>query len=58
MLTAGVTAAVLAIERLEVGELAQDEFAVTVTLPPVLPGKAWMLVPVVVPLQPEGNVQV
>jgi hypothetical protein len=56
MLTPGVTVAFAATLREAVGELAQAEYAVTVTLPPVVPGKACMLVPEVVPLHPEGRV--
>jgi hypothetical protein len=42
----------------DTGEVAQDTYAVTVMPPADDPAKACMLVPVVVPLHPEGKVQV
>jgi ABC-type Zn uptake system ZnuABC Zn-binding protein ZnuA len=58
METAGLTVVVTTMFLEDTGEVAQDTYAVTVMPPADDPAKACMLVPVVVPLHPEGKVQV
>jgi hypothetical protein len=56
--TAGTTVGRTVSVRLEAGDVAQVALAVTLIVPPAEPANAWMDGPVVVPLQPEGRVQV
>jgi hypothetical protein len=58
ILTAGLRVGITVTGSEEIGEVAQETKAVTLTLPPVVPANAWMEVPLVVPLHPEGKVQV
>ena len=58
MVTEGVRVGVTVTAFDDVGEVAQETKAVTLTLPLLVPGKACIEVPEVVPLHPEGKVQV